>query len=412
MTRYFLVLRVLIVFGSAMCVFGENQHFKLAIGARSRLISTPYGALPDSQFSEQDSDSELRQTHPAHDGPWGDLEYYIFYLQHPNTEDNAELFSEQMYWCFPGHTEAEAIRKLEKIGISKSVLQKNSYMSIVSKELRIVPTGRLIMTLTPEIRSRLRMLLRRWPEKNPYYAYPIVIESGDPVSWYTGAGLTLQSAELIRSLCYSQKGIVVFSDVPYVLSRITDPEERNSFLRSLFRTRTLMLRLTINDDSRLNSIRNYWAIDNRRKEVLPIFNSIAETRGVEKLDVIHLLPSTARKRLYTFPEKDSKIYCHLACMEFYGIVPEWRDVHSDEWADVFKTYFIPAKGDLQFGDVVVLFNQETDEPIHSTVYIADDIFYTKNGFLSYRPWIFMFWSDIISLYGFNEGTYAKVYRLP
>ena len=412
MTRVFVALSIYAFSVMTVSAVDGSRDFILKIGARSRLETTPCESGPNLISLQQSAAPITRKTYPIQAGPWGELEYYIFHLQNPNVEKTASLFSEEMYWCFPGYTESDAFKKLEKIGINRSLLQRESYILTVSKELRIVPTSRLIRALTPDVRAKLRMLLRHWPDKNPYYAYPVVIESGDPDGWYSGAGLSSETISLISSLCYIQRGATVFSDVPYVLSHIFDPEEKERFLKALFRTRTLMLRLTINEQSDMDLIRSYWTLRNQRKEVVPIFDSISETRGVEKLDVIHLLPPAARKRLYTFPALEEQVDCHATSLEFCGIFPDIQTVRSGQWVDAFKTYLTPAKGDLCFGDVIVLFNQETDKPIHSAIYIAGDILFTKNGLLPYRPWSFMFWSDILSLYGFDVGIYTKVYRKP
>lgn len=407
--------RILTLFCAALfcaeTAVSETRHVSLEIGLRSRLIVTPLPSVGIESI-RNDSSPHRIQTLPA--GPWGNLEYYTFYLQNPDVEkDTQELFSKEVAWTFPGQKEEDAIRQLEKIGISKALLQQQSYMVQVSRNTQIIPSIRLILGLTPEIRAALRRLLRRWPSHNPYYAYPVVIESPDPTAWFARAGLAPEHASRIAPLCYrTPEGNTVLSAVPAALSLIRDPDQKTVFLRSLFRTRTLILRLTIDETSDPDAVRSYWAINNRRKEVLPLFNAIAETRGVEKLDAVHLLPPGARKRLYTFPEGSSPIDCHITTLDFFGISPSWETVDFETWEEAYRTYFIPAKGDLRFGDVIVLFSEETNEAIHAMVYIAADILYTKNGFMPYRPWALMFWEDVLSLYELNSGTYAKVYRHP
>jgi hypothetical protein len=411
--RLVLLFSFWVLCGTAVFGDGTVRHSVLQIGLKSKLVSIPVAAQPDAGSEEGLADPGFRQLYSVAPGPWGPLEYYLCYLQSPDQVWSKDTLSKETCWCFPGHTELEAAKQLEKIGIPKGLLQQHSYSLRVAKETRIIPSNRLIRSLSPDTRRKLRLLLRRWPERNPIYAYPIVIASGDPDGWFTAAGLAPETVSLLSSVCYTQGQSAVFSDIPYVLSYLHDEEEQTRFLKALSRTRTLVLRLNIDEQSNIREIRDYWTLGNQRKEISPFFDAITQVRGVEKLDTVHFLPPSARKRLYTFPQPGEEMTdCHSTCLEFCGVVSAPWSTGAQPWKDVFKTSFVPAKNNLMFGDVLVLFDSETGEPIHSAVYIAADIVFTKNGLSVYQPWVYMFWEDLVALYGFDAGVYARVYRRP
>ena len=79
--------------------------------------------------------------------------------------------------------------------------------------------------------------------------------------------------------------------VCFVLEHLDRPGEALATLRS-----------RLAPDSDLVALSDYWTGRSRKKDILPILESVAETAGVRKIDIAHLLPSLARKLLYTYPD--------------------------------------------------------------------------------------------------------------
>ena len=66
--------------------------------------------------------------------------------------------------------------------------------------------------------------------------------------------------------------------------------------------------------------------------------------------------------------------------------------------------------DADFGDVIFLQN-ESGALVHSAVYIADDIVFTKNGSGLNQPWIYMKMEDMLPFYRApNEQIRFLIYR--
>ena len=223
----------------------------------------------------------------------------------------------------------------------------------------------------------------------------------------------LKQPSSLHQSAIKKNELTFFSDPSYVLSNIPDKEEKVRFMKALTRIRTMILRLQITDSTDLNMLRNYWSINNRRKEILPLLECISENPRTEKIDVAHLLPPYARQRLYTYPQFDETVNCFESCFEFIGIPSESVGNSSEPYLKLFREKLIPApKGALQFGDILVCFDKETGEPVHGAVYIAADIVFTKNGGNPRIPWILMRWDDMFRIYDHDAPLTCKVYRLP
>jgi hypothetical protein len=279
----------------------ETDRTVLEIGFGSRLVSRSAPAENETQ--------------PIAAGPWGNLESYSIYLQNPDAGNMpVDQFSTETRWHFPGETQEEAVQHLVSLGIPEPFLQQNSYSLLSATGTIICPSGRLIESLDAKTRLKLRDLLKTAPE-NDWYVNPVIITSDRPAEWFTRAGLREETARLIASLCYQTNGLTLFSDPVYVLSQIDGREEKSRFMKTTTRIRTLVLRLRIDRTTDLNALRRYWSLDNRRKEILPLLESIAEAPQSDRLDIIHLLPPSARRQLYTYPRPDRPVNCFISSLD-------------------------------------------------------------------------------------------------
>jgi hypothetical protein len=61
------------------------------------------------------------------------------------------------------------------------------------------------------------------------------------------------------------------------------------------------------------------------------------------------------------------------------------------------------------GDLVFLINKK-DEVIHSAVYIADDLVFTKNGINFAQPWILMRIPNLRAVFSYQDEPRIVNYR--
>ena len=104
---------------------------------------------------------------------------------------------------------------------------------------------------------------------------------------------------------------------------------------------------------------------------------------------MHLLPPFARRRLYTYhpvTEEKSRYHldCHWTALNFFSEQPDDRFGDVKEVSRALNGDYHRVSGNLRLGDVVVFMDQK--KPVHSAVYVADDVLFTKNGRGSSMPW--------------------------
>ena len=91
-------------------------------------------------------------------------------------------------------------------------------------------------------------------------------------------------------------------------------------------------------------------------------------------------------------------------MNFFSEQPEDRFCNPDIIQQtVANEYTIVTTPERKFGDLVVLCDQAGDT-IHSAVYVADDIVFTKNGAADSQPFIYMHLDDVLALMRHSART--------
>jgi hypothetical protein len=118
-------------------------------------------------------------------GPWGELEYYVTYLQ--ATDDliaDMEFPHETTTWTFQ-HTQLDALETEISSCLSKDtdtswLREKKHYLLVPDEHLiQVYPPDSWLGSIQTHERAALAQLLRKHPD-NLFYSDPIIVESGDP----------------------------------------------------------------------------------------------------------------------------------------------------------------------------------------------------------------------------------------
>ena len=256
--------------------------------------------------------------------------------------------------------------------------------------------------------------LRKYP-KNRFHHSPVIIESGQVRDWFSESDVSEEILTFIEKLSYRIGDQLAFSDLPAVLTRIHVDKEERKLLQALTRTRSLIVRLRVGEDTDFESLKEYWTAGYRSRDILPLLESIAYLEGVEYFDLAHLLPPTPRKYLYTFPSR---------ALGIDGLYPDsfWTSLNffhylpSGEFADEnvalahIVANFEQVRGDFQFGDLLLFRDSRTGRALHSCTYVADDIVYTKDGRSVLRPFVLAKLGDLNARYGSDRSVGIEVWR--
>jgi hypothetical protein len=351
-------------------------------------------------------------------GPWGDLQYYQVHLEIPDWMINSvQRPSVTPTWYFPGGTQA-SIRALFQQAELPAALQEYlldpAHQSVQDGMLTVFPPLPDLIAMTPTQRTIIYSELAK-SEVNTSYARPICIANGDPDSWFAQSGLRPELLEMTKKLSYIHGGMLWFSDLGVVLGMAQSKNEGRDIVRTMQRSSSLVLRLNLKASTNVEQVVRYWTADGRNKEIESMLRAAAQTQGNDDLDVIHLLPPLPRRYLYTYYSGEIPIFgtlpnCHWTSLNFFNATP--LDYHRDPrlaTLHVNEDYTMVPEP-YQLGDVL-MFVTAAGFPMHSCVYIAADIVYTKNGQSATCPWILMKLGDLKKMYSRSQPITIQGYRL-
>ena len=337
-------------------------------------------------------------------GPWGGLESYPVFLQAP--EAALKLLpspSQQTVWRFFGTTRDEVSALFQKFFPDPDLYREATVRSVwylTPEEVRVHPTDRMVLALPPLARLELMQTLGKY-EENPFHYNPLVIEGQDVRAWFAGTGLSEPVLAAIEATSFPFRNGRILTEVSYALSKVDDEIEEANFLRAMTRNRSLFLRLRLTSHDTLAPLLDYWSQNIRLKETQPIMESIIRTPGVERLDLTHILPPTARKYLYTFPttaEGINGIFPNSlwTSLNFFEFSPKVRYNSPDKAAEQLQSHFERVLPPFRYGDVITLVEPTTGKLLHSCIFIADNVVYSKNNSSMLTPWVLQTDADMMT----------------
>src|SRR5262249_14260033 len=108
-------------------------------------------------------------------------------------------------------------------------------------------------------------------------------------------------------------------------------------------------------------------------------------------------------------EGDTAMDCHWTSLNFFNEVPDDRMADSKFAASYLMANYYQVGKPTAYGDIVLLLDANGNA-IHSAVYLADDIVFTKNGNNFAQPWMLMRMKDLTSRYVSDQPPRILAYR--
>lgn len=351
-------------------------------------------------------------------GPWGELSYNRIVIEPPESLIRTVYSNpRQVNWVFKGYSAADLAALFDSAGLEpelRRTAEDPAYRETIGNDIVLRPPATLIEGLSPESRAIIYTALSEFPE-NPDQHDPYRFRADAADEWFRHSGLPESTVALVKKLLYRRGNSLVFSDQSLVLGRVPSLQERVRLIKALARKSTLMVKLRIRASSDIESLDAYWGRGQRTKDIQPLLQSLVRDGTGTTIDIIHLLPRLPRSLLYTYPaisEPGSTSYldCHWTVLNFFNTRPDDRYQQLEEVTAAFLNNYYPVTGQPTFGDVI-MFAKPDGSIIHSCVYIAGDIVYTKNGASPNAPWILMSLSDVEAFYPSREPLDLQYYRL-
>jgi len=278
----------------------------------------------------------------------------------------------------------------------------------------IHPPAELVLSLSPEARGNLYAELSRSPA-NFYMHFPACqVGNSLDLAMYEG-GLNPTMAALIKSLLFQRDGVTFFSDFELVLGRATSADERHAIMKALTREPAVVARMRIRPTTDVDKLLGYWtqAPGVRLKDLRPLIESIKRLPDGATISLLYFLPPFARERLYTFPlppqDGDPAMDCHWTSLNFFNANPDPRLGDPAYAGRKLLADYYEVQRPGKYGDVIVLLDHEGNG-IHSAVYLADDLVFTKNGNNPNQPFMLMRLNNLVAKYSIRGTPRVAVYR--
>ncbi|MEQ1861928.1 MAG: hypothetical protein ABMA13_18570 [Chthoniobacteraceae bacterium] len=361
------------------------------------------------------ADDTIQQCKP---GPWGRIEYRTIYLEAPEwLIEKFPLPGTQPRFCFASADEEEVRRFLTEAGVETAMVSRwldDPRCQVLDGFLATFPSATDVESLSGRARSIIYPELAKVP-LNEFFHDPIFVSGSSVEEWLRGSSMPPEIVALIAKLTYLEGDALIFSNLSTLISHAQSEAEARSWLKDITRTKALIASLRIGPDDDIKAVAEYWTAGRRRKDMLPLLESIAHTPDGGQLDLMHLLPAQARKLLYTYPSPDMALLgqntnCHWTSLNFFNFAAQNIYLDLKLAATGVLANYSPIPTAAELGDVIFFLDAGGDA-FHSCVYVADNLVYTKNGDNPIAPWILTTIEDVKQVYLRKPGAKIAAFRL-
>jgi len=349
-------------------------------------------------------------------GPWGEMEYLRVNLELPEEfVDGEERAIRPTQWFF-AETTREQLRALVAAWplseAQRAELGDESRWADEPGGVRLAPSGDLILGLSPEARSAIYAWLAR-SKRNDYHAAPFVFRHGGLADWLKDSGLSEATLALVRRVVYERGAALCVSDLPELSRHISDRAELRRLIKTLSRSAALLMRVRVQPDTDTRALTDYWGQGWHAKDIGPLLDSLTKVTNGITIDVVHLLPPFARKRMNSYPTPlgpgEKAPDCYWSAFNFFNDPPDDRYFDDSLWRrELQEKYQLVEQPSL--GDLVFL-TRPDGVPIHCAVFVADDVVFTKNGANLRQPWKLMKLEDMLARYPENYPLRVAYFHL-
>jgi hypothetical protein len=354
---------------------------------------------------------------PAEIPAWGELVCQDVMIEQPEEYVGFEATADRVpAWHFDGMGQQQVRMLMLECGLGiaqteHALAPERATFSPTQTEVH--PDEELITSLTPPVRAKFYNALAR-SGSNRYMSNPYCVSGGSARGFFFESDVDEKTVALVKKLTYENNGYQYFSDVEFVMDRIPDKAGRLSFFKALTRQPAVMARLRMRPTTDVDKILGYWgAVPGvHAKDLRPLMEALKRQEDGGTFSLLYLLPPFARERLYTFalPDDPGKPAhdCHWTAMNFSREQPDDRFSDLGYTSKYIQENYYQVAQPSRYGDLVLVMGQ--NGALHSAIYIAEDIVFTKNGVNFAQPWILMRMKDVLGAYSFADPVRIVAFR--
>jgi hypothetical protein len=340
---------------------------------------------------------------PCNPGPWGKLEFIPIKIETPEEFLSIQAFeSTDPRWFFGNQNRDGALALLDRIGISSSQHAElaAAKWDTAANGVYVTPPPDTVISLTPKVRETLYSTLAQFAE-NSSQQDVFFFPNDDMKTFFEKSGVSDETVAMVKQLSYPHGKLQFFADLPLVLRKLQTYDDKRRLAKAVSRRSTLLLKVSVDSQTSVDDLMKYWAKGGTEKDLRPMLESLTKVPGGARISLINLLPPGPSSRLYTFAfpsmeplEHDN---CHWTSFNFFKDPPDNSFTNTAMIKKTLDADYYPVFTDARYGDLVFL-SKPNGDIIHSSVYIADNIVYTKNGGHYLSPWMLMRIPDMIDAF--------------
>lgn len=350
-------------------------------------------------------------------GPWGEVEYLPITIAAPRRLLKVQgIENEPVRWFFRGRTRADMARLLEGLRVSPEVREKLLGSSTKIQDpagLLMEPPCDAVRSLKPFARKELYEILARDPENGPTgWEFQSKF-----VATFEKYGVRRGSVAALEDFSVRHGKYMVTYCMPCVLAAIPDHEEKTGLMKALTQQPSMLVRLKITPKTDVQALAAYWGRSMWTTDVEAILESLHMRPDGGSINILELLPPQAAALLHSYPVPHNFMNgpevvknCSWTAFNFFRDTPNPDFANEDYMLKVLAEDYYPVLSDPQYGDIATFLTPE-GRMKHVAVYLADDLYFTKNGENPWHPWVYSTASDMMETFSFGlpEGQQLSIH---
>jgi hypothetical protein len=340
-------------------------------------------------------------------GPWGDLSYVPFTIAAPDEMLPVRgIEAAGMHWVLPGYTTDSFVSLLQSTDLRPEVQQQwlaDDVFHPTADGVQLTPTPDLALSLTPAAREKIYRVLSQSPANDGELNY---ISTDFMAEQF--AGISPATMAVFKQMCVVRGDYQMFAGVSAILSKIPSYEEKTLFAKALTRQRTMLLNLRITQQSDIDALEKYWDRGCWGTDLRTTLESFSKIPNGTLMNILMILPTLPSSEIYLYPNVvDNPLDgppvnrdCAWTSFNFF------RDTPNPDFGKLpyvmkeLNANYYALNEAPHYGDLVVIARPD-GFLVHVAIYIADDIWFTKNGSNMAHPWMLSSEDDVLKQFEFQ-----------
>jgi len=350
-------------------------------------------------------------------GPWGEVEYLPITIAAPRKLLRIQgLETDPVRWYLTGETRASVTALLRQVEVPDEVVTAITAPSVLSEHpqgVMLEPSCEMVAGLGSRARGRIFGQLANEIQNAPD-RWEIL---GEFTRTFGKFGVSSKAARALDDYSVEYGRYIVTYAMPCVFAQVENDEEKLGLSKALTQQNSMLVRIRIRPDTDIQALAAYWGRGMWTTDVEAILESVRNRPDGGVVNILEVLPPLAGALLHSYPAPHNFLAgpeevknCSWTALNFFRDTP--RPEFADE-ATVIKTLsedYLPVLSDPRYGDVAVFLSPDR-RMRHVAVFIADDLYFTKNGDNPWHPWVYSTQRDLIEAFSFGlpEGEELTVH---